>query len=217
MTKKTLQLMATLALAAGIGFSGVTAHAAEGETPAPANTTTEASVSLTAGDDGDGGGSVGGIKLMEAPATAVAGQLDGTTQTLKDTAFVKDTLKVNDQGTGTGWTVHLSSTPFAGKDKEGKDIALKASQLSFLSPKVSAVDSENHTAAPSASGIVLESAGNSDQLVFSAAKDAGVGQWAAKYQAAQVKVAAGNKAGDYSSTLTWSLNNAPSGTETPEA
>ncbi|MFC6275478.1 WxL domain-containing protein [Levilactobacillus tangyuanensis] len=211
MTKKTLQLMATLALAAGIGFSGVTAHAAEGETPAPGTTTTQATVELKPGDGGTGG--VGSISLEKAPGASFSDKLNGTTQVLGDAAFTEDSLVVNDKGSGTGWTVHVNSSAF--KDTDNGSV-MKASEMAFLTPVVGTVTGEDSASGhPTASGdIKFASQGSEDMLVFSAAKDAGVGQWAAKYTKPQFTVAGGNKAGNYASTLTWTLSNAPGGTDT---
>lgn len=235
MTKKTLQLLATTALLAGLGFNTVTASAAEvaGSTDTPktesVSDTTTATVTLAAGDD-NGGNVAGSIHLVSAPDITLEGKLTGDHQTLngikfathefsKDEAASGDagSLVVRNAGQLTGWNVNVSNSAFKTADeKQG----LLASSLTLKDSTISAKDGQdkdgNQSAAPVANDVTLLSGGTDNKLVFHANANEGIGTWMSKYsdKTSELNIAAGNKAGAYTSVLTWTLSNAPSGVAT---
>jgi len=230
MTKKTLQLLATTALLAGLGFNTVTASAAEvaGSTDTPktesVSDTTNATVSLTAGND-NGGNVAGSIHLVSAPDITLGGELTGDSQTLngikfathefaKDEAASGDagSVVVRNAGQKTGWNVTVSNSPFQTEDKKQ---GLLASSLWLKDAKVDS--KETNTSKPAlAKDVELKTGGTENALAFYANTDEGIGTWMSKYsdKTSELDIAARNKAGAYTSVLTWTLSNAPSGVAT---
>ncbi len=247
MTKKTLQLLATTALLAGLGFNTVTASAAT-VNPAEKDATsvkaqTDASVSLTGGGD-EGGNAAGGIHLISAPSVAFSGTLTGEQQTLNDVTFTNvvfgeqsktpkeaadGTLVVGNQGYETGWNVQVSADAFNLNNPAAKDVnvtkdskVLAASQLVLDASKVSAKDSNNQSASPLGNKVTLNSDGTTGNLpIFQASAGKGIGTWISQFnkETSSFVIAAGNKAGNYTSKLTWTLANTPdttgASTQTP--
>ncbi|MFC6206714.1 WxL domain-containing protein [Levilactobacillus tongjiangensis] len=247
MTKKTLQLLATTALLAGLGFNTVTASAAT-VNPAEKDATsvskqTQASVSLTGGGD-EGGNAAGGIHLISAPNVAFTGTLTGDKQTLHDVTFTNElfgdktkapkelkdgALVVGNQGYETGWNVQVSADAFNLNNPVAKDAnvtkdskVLAASQLVLDASKVSATDDNNQSNSPLGNKVTLESDGSTGNLpIFQASAGKGIGTWISQFDKAtsSFEIAAGNKAGNYTSKLTWTLANTPdttgASTQTP--
>ncbi len=244
MTKKTLQLLATTALLAGLGFNTVTASAAT-VNPAEKDATsiskdTQASVSLTGGGD-EGGNAAGGIHLITAPNVAFSGTLTGDKQTLSEVTFDNKnfaddsvakagTLVVANQGYETGWTVQVSAGAFNLTNPAAKDAnvtkdskVLAASQLVLDASKVSPKEGANQSASPLGNKVTLNSDGTTGNLpIFQASAGKGIGTWISQFDKAtsSFEIAAGNKAGNYTSKLTWTLANTPdttgASTQAPE-
>lgn len=247
MTKKTLQLLATTALLAGLGFNTVTASAATN--PAEKDATsiskdTQASVSLTGGGD-EGGNAAGGIHLISAPNVNFTGTLTGDKQTLHDVTFTNElfgdktkapkdlqdgALVVGNQGYETGWNVQVSADAFNLNNPAAKDAnvtkdskVLAASQLVLDASKVSPKEGANQSASPLGNKVTLNSDGTTGNLpIFQASAGKGIGTWLSQFDKATSSfvIAAGNKAGNYTSKLTWTLANTPdttgASTQTPE-
>lgn len=219
MTKKTLQLLATVALVTGMGWaSATTAHAADDTGTA----TTSGNVTLTADDGEEGGGNAGGIILKSTPwITVPSSKINGSDQTIDatvDSALSngdgKGTVQVVNAGHKSSWKVQLANTVFT--DPESKDV-MNASTLNFGAATVQAVgDTENATTAPSLvnQGLSLNtgSATQNQDVVgatYTAASKEGVGTFNTTYSGAKLNLKAGNVAGNYQSTLTWTLTNTP--------
>ncbi|MBC1228666.1 WxL domain-containing protein [Listeria booriae] len=118
-------------------------------------------------------------------------------------------IQVTDKrGTGAGWTLTATATDFT----DGSKI-LKGSQMSLIDGQVR-TQSDNQSAAPTTSDITLN---NNAQIVLSAEANAGMGTWLNVYEGTEgnndnvsLYVPAGNLAGDYNSSITWTLEDSPS-------
>lgn len=220
MTKKTLQLLATVALVTGMGLvSATTAHAADNT----ANVTTTGNVTLTA-DDGEegGGGNAGGIVLKKTPwITVPSSKINGSDQTIAatvDSALSSGdgngAVQVVNAGHKSSWKVQLANTVFT--DPDSKDV-MNASTLDFGAATLKAVDdTANATTAPSLvnQGLSLNTGSatqNQDVVGATYTTDSkeGVGTFNTTYSGAKLNLKAGNVAGNYQSTLTWTLTNTP--------
>ncbi|CAM4198319.1 WxL domain-containing protein [Listeria booriae] len=118
-------------------------------------------------------------------------------------------IQVTDKrGTGAGWTLTATATDF----KDGSK-TLKGAEMSLTDGEVR-TQSDNQSAAPTTSDVTLN---GSSQAVLSAEANAGMGTWLDVYPGTQgnnenvvLYVPAGNLAGDYSSAITWTLEDSPS-------
>lgn len=124
-------------------------------------------------------------------------------------------VQVTDKsGSGAGWSLKLAATRF---NKVGGDETeyLRGTTLEISSIQALAVASNNPSAAPETSVVTFGTSDAAGKDIMVAKKDAGMGSWKGKFQDAQgdnsvkLTIPTGNKAGNYSSTLTWSLSVAP--------
>lgn len=119
-------------------------------------------------------------------------------------------VQVTDKrGTGEGWLLTATTTNFTDDAK-----VLKGAQMSLKNGQVR-TKIDNQSAAPTTTDITLN---GSVQPVFSASEDAGMGTWLDVYEGTDganenvtLRVPSGNLAGEYSATITWSLEDSPSG------
>lgn len=178
----------------GIGSLGAVAQAAT--TPAPV--TSKATADITPGT----------ITLSSAPSFqfgTVAASAHDISYTSNSTS---GTLNFADAGTGTGYTITVAASQFTTSD----GTPLKNAQLSLGNKGTSTIkadDGDNVSTPPTlATDIALTS---SPVAVVKAAAGDGVGAYTGTYSPtdASLKVPAGNIGGSYSSTLTWTLTNAP--------
>ncbi|KJW12946.1 WxL domain-containing protein [Levilactobacillus spicheri] len=211
MTKKTLQLLATVALVTGMGLaSATTAHAAD---TTGGTATTSGNVALTA--DGDEGGSTGGVKLAAAPNVSVPEtKMDGGDQTIKGFVSSAALGETNDgvvtainAGHKTDWQVQVASSPFV----SGSD-TMNASTLVMTG--TDATTTGTGVAPSTLNQAITFNTGSAtpNQNVMTADytnKGEGVGTWSMNYSGATLNLKAGNVAGNYASTLTWTLTNTP--------
>lgn len=122
---------------------------------------------------------------------------------------ISSALHVTNPGQATGWAVTVSNSDFT--DASGG--TLKGAVLSLDStktPAISADAADNVSALPTFdASLALSSA---PVAIASAPAGAGVGAYTASYNSgdASLSVPAGNVGGSYTSTLTWTLSNAPS-------
>lgn len=197
-------LIGAAALGLGsIGVGGLVAKAAT--TPAPEQST--AAATLTPGtitlDTVPGAESTGSTTPGISFGTVASSAADAT---YASTAISSD-LHVTNPGEPTGWSVSVADTPFT--DSSGG--TLKGAQLSFADPDTVSADAKNNVSAlPTFSpNISLTSA---PVAVLNAPAGDGVGAYTADYAptSASLFVPAGNVGGSYSSTLSWTLSNAPS-------
>lgn len=235
MTKKTLQLLASAALVAGLGFTTVTANAATTDAQS-GNVSTTAKVTLNPGDsstgdngDGDGGNVAGALAITSAPDVNFGtGTLDGSTATTLDGTITNGAdshdknaaggaVTVVDPGTASGWNVQVSNTQMVNDDKDATGAAASIAGGSFTYGEAALTGSttankavqDTSTGSNSATSVKFDTAGTDNQNIFHADKGNGVGTWANTYKTASLVVPAGNAAGSYTSTLTWTLTNTP--------
>lgn len=228
MTKKTLQLLATVAAVAGMSLATVTANA--DDTVKSGTQTTTAKVSLTAGSDtstdGNGNGDAGGIKLTNVPNIDFGTQeLDGKTAFNLDGKLsgnneaANQAVTVVNPGIGTGWNVQVRNDAM----KSGAT-TLMASTISLTpgaaTPGAGSEDTNSTrasdstaqlSAAPTFDEAKLNTEGSENQPVATAVVGGGLGTWNMNYKSANLQVNPRNVAGDYSTTLTWTITNAPAG------
>ncbi|MGE6610753.1 WxL domain-containing protein [Peribacillus sp. NPDC076916] len=114
------------------------------------------------------------------------------------------------RGTGAGWTLQVSTSPF--KDQTDETKILKGASVTL--PIGTAVTTPgNVSPAPELRAVQLgtDSAVTTPQILMTAEKLKGMGTWVDQFEPSSLKiiVPAGNLAGEYVSTLTWSLLDAP--------
>jgi len=234
MTKKTaLQLIATVALAAGfIGVSGVSANAATTADSVSENTqTTQATVGLTAGTTDPDGPHSGQISLTSAP------DIDfGSTNTIKpgllslngtfgksdastDKTANANSVTVNNPGVTDTWNVNVSASAFKNTDPNVTDSAANAqligAQIDFegaLGTTNAAGVGKNPAIANQAFTLDASGAATSQSVLHADINGYGVGTWTNDFSKATLQVPAGQVAGTYASTLTWTISNTPAAT-----
>ncbi|WP_395321421.1 WxL domain-containing protein [Levilactobacillus parabrevis] len=228
MTKKTLQLIATVALAAGFGFTTVTANADE-TTTADNTQKTNASVTLTPGTGT--GIHDGAVELTAAPdltfgthevtgkadsfkITPAAGITNGESSTNK--AAKAGDVEVVNSGSDAGWNVTVAATPFTDKTDSskvllGSTIALNGTPATDNGSGVNVKPATIGSAAPGAAAVTTVTPGAANAAtVLNATAGNGYGTWQNRISDASLNIAGGNAAGEYSSTLTWTIANTPS-------
>ncbi|WP_334333268.1 MULTISPECIES: WxL domain-containing protein [unclassified Companilactobacillus] len=179
----------------GVGSVGSVVDAAT-TTPTPVSSSATADITP------------GTISLSSAPSFSfgtVPASADDATYT---STSVTGDIALADAGSGAGYTVSVAASPFTATDGS----SLKNAQLSLdnnVTTPVKAVDADNVSTPPTL--IANLTLSNSPVNVLSAASGSGVGAYTASYADgdALLKVPAGNIGGSYSSTLTWTLSNAP--------
>lgn len=231
MTKKTLQLLASAALVAGLGFTTVTANA--DATSGTGSVSTTAKVTLDskgAGDngDGDGGNVAGSLAITSAPDVSFdGGTLDGKTALDLNGTLTNGTeshnkdakagaVTVVDPGTASGWTVQVSNTKMANTDSTQTGIAslIQGGKINFSNAALASEDSGADAGVTlqgngDANAVSLNTEGTDNVPVYNAAKGSGVGTWTDTFSKSNLTAPAGNVKGSYTSTLTWTLNNTP--------
>ncbi|MBC1501308.1 WxL domain-containing protein [Listeria weihenstephanensis] len=118
-------------------------------------------------------------------------------------------VQVTDKrGTGAGWTLTATASNFSDGAK-----VLKGAQMSLNNGQVR-TRADNQSAAPVVADVTLNGA---TQTIFSASEDAGMGTWLDVYAGTDganenvtLRVPSGNLAGEYTSTITWTLEDSPS-------
>lgn len=140
-----------------------------------------------------------------APLLFSTHKLDGKEQ-IYTSVVENSNIQVTDKrGEEEGWHVQVSQTPFV--DKVDKTKVLKGTRLTLPAGVVKS-DVGNVSLAPTVSSVEV----NGDlATLMSAAKGSGAGTWRTVFNKDEVKlaVAAGNKKGEYMSTVTWTLSDAP--------
>lgn len=182
----------------GIGSLGTVAQAATTPASPVPSTSSTATADITPGK----------ITLSSAPSFqfgTVAASANDISYTSTSTS---GSLNIADAGTGTGYTVTVAASPFTATG----GATLKNAQLSLDNKEtdpIKADDVDNVSTPPTL--VAKLSLSSSPVTVVSAAAGSGVGAYTGKYGStdASLKVPAGNIGGSYSSTLTWTLANAP--------
>ena len=118
------------------------------------------------------------------------------------TAKVDGDTSISDlRGTGVGWSLLASITDFTAQDTTGHTLIGAELTLPAGTPV-----SDGSSSAPVSSETVLN---NQSQNVLDAVKDSGLGVWKVDYTGTTLKVPSGSYAGQYTSTITWTLQDAP--------
>lgn len=182
-----------------VGVGGLVVKAAD----APAPTTTPASATTTI--------TPGTITIKSAPSIEF-GTVNSSANDIKYTSTnFSSGLQVANPGQATGWSVTVSGTPFTTGATNGT--TLKGAVLDLADTEttpVTADDADNVSTLPTfTASTPITSA---PAIVLNAAAGQGVGAFTAKYgnNDASLSVPAGNIGGSYTSTLSWTLTNAPS-------
>lgn len=194
MLKNSLLIGAAILGIGSIGAGGLEAKAATTTPP-----TTSATATITPQP----------VMLKSEPGIAF-GTVDSSADdiTYKSTAITGG-LQVANPGEPTGWSVSVADSPFTAGTGGA---TLKNAQLSVADSSttpVKADDADNVSTLPTFTGTTPIS--SAPVTVLNAAAGAGVGSFTASYEPtdASLAVPAGNIGGSYSSTLTWTLANAP--------
>lgn len=149
------------------------------------------------------------IKLTKAPDIHFAEQkITGSAQKALPADSIDAMLEVVNPGLISGWNVVVNASPFTSAD--GKQ-TLTGAQLSLANGSISS----DTDVTDGVSQHDLTPLGTDDALIFDAAASKGIGTWDLTHDKsnATLDIPSGAVAGDYASTLTWTLVNAPSGQE----
>lgn len=233
MTKKILRLLVAASTLAGfLVAGGITVNAddasssSSSSSPVSGTSTTTANVTLNAesfsGDSSDGNtnGLAGGIKLQSVPGFQFGTQTidTSTSEAHYVTANTLAPVTVINPGIATGWNVTVASGPMTSTNGD----VLKASNLNLTAGSPTSETTDNNADAtanmPTFSNVILNTDGSSGNVpVATAAVKSGLGTWNMPYTNATLNVAQNNLASTYTSNLTWTLTNAPSGAATTPA
>jgi len=146
------------------------------------------------------------IKLTQVPEIDFGANTNVTVSKKYDSTGTLADVRVHNPGNAEGWDVQVKRSAFTSDKGE-----LKAAVLAFENGKVTPDDHTNASTLPKVSNIEV----NEDtKSLLTAGAGEGVGAFSLKHNNADVTltIPAGNVAGKYKSTLTWTLANAPTGT-----
>ncbi len=205
MKKNIFAITAAAALVLNIAATSVTAFAAEGDdttVAAQKGATTNAKAKLT---DTDDKGNKNAITLDKAPNIDFGSkQITSTGAKFDGAVSIDDVLQVSNPGVDSGWSVSLAASAFTGNGKtlKGATFTLKAGtpDLNNTNSAKATPDDYSNVAGAGQAGTVLSAADGTQ----------GVGVNTDTYDKANASldVPAGNVAGDYTATLTWTLSDA---------
>lgn len=140
-----------------------------------------------------------------APLLFDTHKLEGKEQVYTSTVVDANVQVTDKRGEEEGWTLQISQTPF--KDVEDDKKVLKGTKL-VLPLGVLETVGVNVSKAPVVNSVEVTEAAS---ILMSATAGSGAGTWISTFDKDEIKltVPAGNKNGEYMSTVTWSLTNAP--------
>lgn len=199
----------SLALAAVLGVATLLATPVVGNAAAvTSGGTTTATVGLTQDPDN------AAVELTNAPNIKFGQQELGADPLSLNAANIDDDgIVVSNPGLANGWVVNVKASAFEDLNNQK---TLKGAELSIAKGTIAATDDGNESTAPTSNAVVIknkvsDSNINEDQPIFSATQGAGIGTWKNTHALTDVTldIPAGNVAGDYTSTLTWTLTDAP--------
>lgn len=168
--------------------------------PAPQTTTTDATLSTTQT-----------LSLDAAPTISFGNQLYSVAKNTYASSSISK-LALTNPGFSTGWTVTAAASPFANTSGTGAGLTGATLTLDNTSTTpITADDSTNVSTLPSYISSPDDLSAGATK-VEDAAAGAGVGAYTTTYAPtdASLYVPAGNLQGSYSSTVTWTLTDAPS-------
>ncbi|MFD1418654.1 WxL domain-containing protein [Companilactobacillus keshanensis] len=200
---KGFAALGALALALPAGL--ITAKAATTGSTA-VTTTTASSPSPLAKSTDVGLQQTGSLALDSAPNISFGTQPLAVGKTTYTSSTFDSTLHVTNPGFPSGWSVSVADSGFADATSKAP---LKGATLSLEAPTIAADDSTNQSTPPTTvSPIAVSSAAST---VVDATAGEGIGAYTGTFASgdASLYVPAGNIGGSYTSTLTWSLLDAP--------
>ncbi|RRK10255.1 WxL domain-containing protein [Lactiplantibacillus garii] len=144
------------------------------------------------------------ITLDQVPGVDLGSHVNQNATKTYTADAVDGAIKVTNPGNTDGWKVQVAGTDFKDGDK-----VLRGAKLTFANGKTTADDTENASDLPTSDTITVNT---NNQSIVTAAVNEGIGEFTTTHDKADVSllVPAGNSAGAYKSTLTWTLSNAPS-------
>ncbi|MBW1622247.1 WxL domain-containing protein [Lactiplantibacillus plantarum] len=183
-------LVAGMTLMAGLPLVG---QAADTET------TTKAEVELIQDDTNKD------ITLDQAPGVSFGTEKITNDSKTYDAKNVTGDLKVTNPGNTDGWLVQVKGSKFMNADDTRE---LRGAALTFAQVNATADDANNISKAKAYKVDITDQ----NQIIMDAEANEGIGKFTSKYATNEVSllIPAGNTAGAYTSTLTWTLGNAPS-------
>ncbi|MDT6951923.1 WxL domain-containing protein [Companilactobacillus alimentarius] len=193
----------------GISSVGGIAQAATTPTTTPTTSTTTTTPSTTSTATADI--TPGQITINSGPSFLFGTVKGSANDTMYTSMSTTGNVSVSDAASGTGYTVSVTASPFT--TSGANPTTLKNAQLLLddnETDPVKSVDSDNVSTPPT---MIANAILSSDPVdILSAPAGTGVGAYTASYGNgdAELKVPAGNIGGSYSSTLNWTLSNAPS-------
>lgn len=168
----------------------------------------------------------GTLTIVSAPDTISFGTnpIQGDSYTYYDQSSTSENLVISDlRGNGAGWNVTVTATPFT---ESSGTTTLKGATIkipALASPEITSPNSSN-TTAPESSAVTITPGETTGVNLLNAQADAGIGVWTMAYpssaKAAEPTATATTVpsfalvvpvayAGSFTSTLTWTLNDAP--------
>lgn len=175
----------------------------------PKDGTTEPEKPIEPSDPSGSTGNKGALTINNVtPLLFGAHQLEGGKQTFTVTSKKPNVDISDNRGDKIGWDLQVTSSSFvdkldATKTLKGAVIVIPVGELKTTEGNVSD--------APAAYAVELDTTKPVSATIMSATSETGKGQWANIFDEKAVKliVPAGNLKGEYLSTLTWSLIDAP--------
>lgn len=148
----------------------------------------------------------GSLTLDSAPDISFGTQDLSVSKTTYTDSVFDDALHITNPGFPSGWSLTVADTGFTDTTSKAP---LKGAALSLAAPSLTPDDSTNESESPITKTPVSVSSAAS--VVADAPAGAGIGAYTGDYAAgaASLYVPAGNIGGSYSSTLTWTLSDAP--------
>ncbi|WP_122866107.1 WxL domain-containing protein [Listeria valentina] len=211
-----------LVLVTAIAGSAVLASPASQVFAAESNTAdSQAFVSLTAGDTttpvdpidpsepGGGTGNTGSLTIDNVtPFEFGTHQISSTSETYTTTSKNPNVQVTDRRGEGQGWTLQVALSEF--KDQTDASKVLKGATLTIPKGELKTT-AGNVSDTPNNFASTLAADGSGSAIIMQAEEKTGMGTWEDLFNNQEIKltVPAGNYSGDYSSTLNWSLVDAP--------
>ncbi|MEN2667149.1 WxL domain-containing protein [Listeria aquatica] len=134
--------------------------------------------------------------------------MSSTSETYTSTAKNPNVQVTDRRGEGQGWTLQVALSEF--KDQTDASKVLKGAELTIPKGGLKTT-AGNVSDAPNNFASTLAADGSGSAIIMQANEKTGMGTWEDLFNNQEIKltVPAGNYSGDYSSTLNWSLVDAP--------
>lgn len=144
------------------------------------------------------------IELTQVPGVNLGSHINKNETTTYTADTIDGAIKVTNPGNTDGWKVQVKATDFSDGSK-----TLRGAKLTFANGQTTADDTQNASELPTSPTVTIN---DQNQTIVTAAVNEGIGLFTTTHTTDNVSllVPAGNAAGAYQSTLTWTLSNAPS-------